>query len=595
MSAQPNSWPQVTDELLPNTLFQIASLHPDVIYAEYFSDPTNLANGYRKVTYQDFASAVHALAWRIEENVGKPSVGDGSETMVYIGPNDLRYGFLVLASIISGYKMLFPSPRYGAEAIAGLIDSDIVDSNIMLQSSDPVPVVAEVLQKRSMHNYQIPSLETLLSSKPRTYPFTKTFLEHKHEPFLVLHTSGTTGFPKPILWTHDWANSVFESFHLPPTATGIPSSSYFCGPNQRVMFLFPAFHTSGISGYLLFPLCRRMTCVIPLPPAPTLSSVMDQIAEVLDWLGDDDGARAHLITLPPPHMEYMGSNPAMLDRISQRVKTVMFGGGGISVAEGNAVAAKMKLINDVGSTELGLWPSLERPESNIWNGDKVDELWRYTPLHPVLNIRLDPVDSTPEGDVCEAIMIRNVEGWVQPLFKINTKDKERSLGDLFIRHPRHPDLWRHYGRSDDVLNFLTGEKFIPVAAEQRISANTAVEEVIMVGTTRPKSALIIRLKDGASLEDAWKMIDEVNQTSPVYARVAKDMILVVNEPFLQTAKGSIQKKAMLELYQKQLDDMYKTTAISYIVWIGRNLKHFHSTVASSQPGTYRYSPAHYHC
>jgi hypothetical protein len=45
------------------------------------------------------------LAWWIEENVGKPTVGDGRETMVYIGPNDLRYGILVLASIVTGYTV----------------------------------------------------------------------------------------------------------------------------------------------------------------------------------------------------------------------------------------------------------------------------------------------------------------------------------------------------------------------------------------------------------------------------------------------------------------------------------------------------------
>jgi acyl-coenzyme A synthetase/AMP-(fatty) acid ligase len=571
MSAQLDSWPQVTNELLPNTLFKIASQHPDLIYAEYFSDPANLANGHRKVTYRDFANAVHALAWWIEETIGKSSIGDGSETMVYIGPNDLRYGFLVLASIMAGYKMLFPSPRYGAEAIARLIDSEIVQSNIMLQPIDPAPVVAQVLQKRPMRTYQIPSLETLLSStnnnnKSRAYPFPKTYAAHKHEPFLVLHTSGTTGFPKPILWTHDWANSVFESFHLPPTASGIRLSRHWAGPDKRAMYLFPAFHTSGVSGQLFFPLGLQMICIIPPAPAPTLGGAMGQIASVMEWLGNDKGARIDLITLPPPYMEYMGRNPDMLERISRSVKTGMFGGGGISVAAGNAVAAKLKMINEIGSTELGLWPSLERPEGNIGNGgeEHVDDMWRYTPLHPALNIRFDPVASTSEGVVCEAIMIRNdEEGWVQPLFKIYTEDEERSLGDLFVRHPSHPDLWRHYGRVDDVLNFLSAEKFIPVAAEQRISASAAVEEVIMVGMARPKSALIIRLREGASVEDVWDVVEEVNQTSPVYARVERDMILVVKEPFLQTAKGTIQKKAMLELYQEQLDELYEATAGSH--------------------------------
>jgi hypothetical protein len=58
----------------------------------------------------------------------------------------------------------------------------------------------------------------------------------------------------------------------------------------------------------------------------------------------------------------------------------------------------------------------------------------------------------------------------------------------------------------------------------------------------------------------WGTVEEVNYTSPVYARVSKDMVLVVKDPFLQTAKGSIQKKAMLELYEKELDYLYDRAA-----------------------------------
>jgi hypothetical protein len=112
MSARPDSWPQATGELLPSTLFKLASLHPDLVYAEYFNNPKSVTEGYRKVTYKEFSNAVHTLAWWIEANVGKPSVADGSEAMVYMGPNDLRYGLLVLASIVAGYKVR-RDMRYG--------------------------------------------------------------------------------------------------------------------------------------------------------------------------------------------------------------------------------------------------------------------------------------------------------------------------------------------------------------------------------------------------------------------------------------------------------------------------------------------------
>jgi hypothetical protein len=108
MSERPDTWPSATGELLPNTLFKLAEQYPNLTYAEYFTSSTEIATGHRKVTYREFANAVHATAWWIEENVGKPKVQDGSEAIVYFGPNDFRYGVLVLASIVVGYKVRDP-------------------------------------------------------------------------------------------------------------------------------------------------------------------------------------------------------------------------------------------------------------------------------------------------------------------------------------------------------------------------------------------------------------------------------------------------------------------------------------------------------
>jgi hypothetical protein len=105
MSTRPNTWPSATNELLTTTLFKLANQYPELTYAEYFSDPISIANDHRAVTYREFANAVHATAWWIEEIVGKPKGQNGSEAMVYFGPNDFRYDILVLASIVVGYKV----------------------------------------------------------------------------------------------------------------------------------------------------------------------------------------------------------------------------------------------------------------------------------------------------------------------------------------------------------------------------------------------------------------------------------------------------------------------------------------------------------
>jgi acyl-coenzyme A synthetase/AMP-(fatty) acid ligase len=445
--------------------------------------------------------------------------------------------------------MLFPSPRYGAEAITKLIEQ--VDGNIMLSPSKPFPIIGQVLEKRPMRTFQFPSLDELYRTETKPYPFKKTYAQHKREPFVCLHTSGTTGFPKPILWTHEFPNANIQGFYLPPTEDGIELANVLQGLQNRLMFPFPAFHTSGIFAQCFIGLATGATLLLP-PPADSPEAVVDAVADTLDFLGDGDDAITTL-GIPPPHMEYLSKNPKLLERISRRVKRIGFGGGDISAEAGNAIAKKMQVFNEYGSTEMGLWPSLNKLYQA---SDDSGEMWHYTKFHPSVNIRLQTVSTSPEGDVCEAIMVRNEGEYIQPLFTIHPNEKERSIGDLFVRHPQHPELWKHYGRSDDMLNFITTETFHPAPAERRISSHPNVQEVVMVGTMRPKGALIVRLAKSKNVDDIWNIVKEVNKTSPVYARVSKDMILVVDEPFLLTAKGTIQKKATVDRYKRELDELY---------------------------------------
>lgn len=65
---------------------------------------------------------------------------------------------------------------------------------------------------------ELPSLKELLDTETiEPFPFTKSFEEAVHEPFCITHTSGTTGVPKPISWTHGLIGSLDAVRLLPPT------------------------------------------------------------------------------------------------------------------------------------------------------------------------------------------------------------------------------------------------------------------------------------------------------------------------------------------------------------------------------------------
>ncbi|KAI0582200.1 hypothetical protein TUN199_06351 [Pyrenophora tritici-repentis] len=564
MTARPSPWPKVTNQLLPHNLFNIAEKYPQITYAEFPRNPLNISEGYRAITFVEVANAVHAVAWWIEQNVGKLEDVDkiGKETLVYIGPNDIRYVVLCLGSIMCGYKMLFPSPRYGAQALVKLIES--VDAKVMLMPESNVPVVDEVLKIKEMKALKVPAVDWLLSTVTERYPYTKEFEQYKHEPFVCLHTSGTTGFPKPIVWTHDWANSAVQTMYLdPPPGYEIQEQPLYGLRNckkMRAFFQFPPFHASGMFGMIFLPLQLGVVPVYsPLftTPAEGVQGALAALDVLAARDAEDEDIVVDTVMIGPPCAEHLGKHPEDVLSLSKRASHIGWGGGSVSRAATNAVTATMKVMNIMASTEQGMWPCV----LPIGAPPK-DDSAGYAAPHPAFNLRFDPVSkSTDDTVLYEAVITRNdgVEwkGHIQPIFKFFTEAKERRTGDLYAQHPQDASLWLHHGRADDMLTFITNENFFPTVAEERVASHAGVVEVMMVGTRRPKAALILRLEPGVKLEDVWKVTEEVNQDSPTYARVEKHMVLVTKEPFLKTPKGTVQKRAMLDLYGKELDDLYE--------------------------------------
>lgn len=89
-------------QLLNSIVDETARATPDLVYAELPKSPVDLSQGFRQVTYRDFANGIDAVAWWLRKNLG-PS--ETFETLTYIGPNDLRHNLLLLGAVKAGYKV----------------------------------------------------------------------------------------------------------------------------------------------------------------------------------------------------------------------------------------------------------------------------------------------------------------------------------------------------------------------------------------------------------------------------------------------------------------------------------------------------------
>lgn len=87
--------------LLPNVVDNLASSDPTRTFA---SIPLsyNLQDGFRDITYKEFARAIDRCAWWMEESLGGSQT---FETLNYVGPQDLRYAMLLFAAIKTGYQV----------------------------------------------------------------------------------------------------------------------------------------------------------------------------------------------------------------------------------------------------------------------------------------------------------------------------------------------------------------------------------------------------------------------------------------------------------------------------------------------------------
>lgn len=96
--------------LIPHIIDDFARNEPE---REAFKIPNsaNAQDGWRVVTWKEYANGVNHVAHRITEICGKPEKGT-FPTIAYIGPNDARYVIMMVGAIKAGYKVRHMASPY---------------------------------------------------------------------------------------------------------------------------------------------------------------------------------------------------------------------------------------------------------------------------------------------------------------------------------------------------------------------------------------------------------------------------------------------------------------------------------------------------
>ncbi|KAL4891425.1 NRPS-like enzyme [Aspergillus ambiguus] len=507
-----------------------ASDHPDVTYAEYPKFPWRYSEGYQAITYRDLANAVNGIAWWLTVTLGP---GQNDEVLAYVGPNDLRYPALVLGVLKAG-DYVSTSPRNSVMAQLSLLDK-LRCTTLLSPAQRPTPDL-DIINAQEFQILEVSETQNLLEPAYPAFPFNETLADAKSRPLFVLHTSGSTGIPKPITYTHETAARNMRIIGLTPPLGFHSQSRLLCG---RTVFTFPPFHAASIASHFFYGVFLRAVLIAPI------SSTVPSAEGLVEGLKQTPADIAFIV---PSLIEELANSPELLNFCAETLDAIMYCGGDLPQPLGDNVASRVRLLNQVGATELGFLPQII-PDSSY---DLGAEFRHATDSQYELWVVREP---SREGH--------------QPTFSLPgfTHLSEYGSRDLYVRHPDHARqfMWRWVARRDDILVFVNGEKTNPVTMEQHIlSRNPCINAALVVGAQRFQAALLVEPKGTASddlLESIWPSIEEANKDCPAHARVFKTHVLFTNpdKPMVRAGKGTVQRAATCQLYKPKIDALYRAT------------------------------------
>ncbi|KAJ7493419.1 L-aminoadipate-semialdehyde dehydrogenase [Mycena galericulata] len=352
--------------------------------------------------------------------------------------------------------------------------------------------------------------------------------QESSRPAVILHSSGSTGFPKPVFVTHYGVlaniaiNQNKPGFSTLPVYHGYGHFAIFrCIYSAKPITLFPPH----------LPLTSANICAV-LAASPPVTQCF-AVPYVIKLLGETEEGIAALASFDI--VGYAGA--AVPDDLGTRL-----------------TAAGVNLLSIYGTTETGSILNSEREFAT-------DKNWNWVRAKGLI---LDYLVMEPRGDnTFEAV----VKDGYPPKIETNRPDGSYATKDLFLRHPEHDNWYKYIGRLDDTLVQTLGEKTNPVPIELCIRGNSPyVAEAIVFGAGKPQTGCLILPSELARdlsheeiMEKVWPVIEQANADAPTHSRLLPEMveILPYGTEIPIATKMSILRPACYAKFKDIIEGIYQ--------------------------------------
>jgi acyl-CoA synthetase (AMP-forming)/AMP-acid ligase II/nucleoside-diphosphate-sugar epimerase/acyl carrier protein len=344
---------------------------------------------------------------------------------------------------------------------------------------------------------------------------------------LILHSSGTTGLPKPIFQGNRYVLGYAACQNLPESFAG-----------RRNVSTLPLYHGFGLLAPGLSMSIGLTVCFSPSTIIPNANSTM----KILGL------ARADSVMTVPSILEEIAMLPEkdVLNSLGH-LDFVLWGGGPLkSIIREKLAAWDLNLVNHSGATEVGALGSVFVPDTSYDS--------RYIRFRQDLDLDFAKADARA-GESEQWTMTAHSFGWDEPFI----------LQDRLLMNPARPgEDFEVLGRNDDLLVLATGEKVQPQILELTLASRADVKAALAFGEGQFEVGVVVETQQ--PVEDMetfksqlWPTILEAGQKMDSHGRVSSLASVLVVPPgtMPRSDKGSVQRKEAYKKLDQEITRIYQ--------------------------------------
>ncbi|KAL2066412.1 hypothetical protein VTL71DRAFT_2483 [Oculimacula yallundae] len=496
---------------------------------------------YKSMTWEEFDSVTETLAltyaYQLEKELQQANITQNQPTIALLGAGrTLEYFCTQLALQKLGVRVLLLAESNPQHALYYLLES--CSALAVITDSKNARTITNGIRKLDMIE-TLPegsATESVQVDDVKFQDFGDVWERHS----FIIHSSGSTGMPKPIIHTNRSMMLIarmyrlFQDFHI-----------------ENWFLLFPLYHIAGISIALSNLPNGQILSFPPLSWPPSSSSIFSAW-KTLSEMGHPVQCVHCAPTLIENMHEYITTDSHDFSPLTS-LKILQPGGAALSDNIVQAlVTAGVNVKTTYGSTEIG------PPFRSIGPRDSPN-CYRFRNLYP--DNPFLKMEELGEG-IFECVVLKGFE-LAAELWQ--ESDEPYRTNDIFVQDPPGSGYFTLQGRKDDILVHSNGENTSAGPLQLDIQTGTQIiHKALALGHSRPCVSLLVELNESYDPEDisveekVWETVQSVTAQYPKHSQILRSMIYILPRGAILpvTPKGNVKRKEAERIFATEIESLY---------------------------------------